>query len=87
MVGRSSPTDLLFVREQRRVDGRPGSATEPFCCLGFARYESHQGERPMAIRWRLERGRSARHGGGPGQPRPADHYQASRRRSATLAKA
>ena len=24
------------------------SPTEPFVCLGFARYESHEGERPMA---------------------------------------
>ena len=32
------------------------STTEPFVCLGFASYESHhEGERPMAIRWRLER--------------------------------
>jgi hypothetical protein len=42
---------LLFVREHRRQ----GGVTEPFRCLGFARYESHEGERPMAIRWRLER--------------------------------
>ncbi|WP_411876485.1 DUF3427 domain-containing protein [Vulcanococcus limneticus] len=42
---------LLFVREQRLQ----GTVTEPFVCLGFARYESHEGERPMAIRWRLER--------------------------------
>ena len=42
---------LLFVREQRKQ----GSITEPFACLGFAVYESHEGERPMAIRWRLER--------------------------------
>ncbi len=42
---------LLFVREQRRQ----GTVTEPFVCLGFARDESHEGERPMAIRWRLER--------------------------------
>jgi len=46
---------LLFVREQRKQDGRPGTPTEPFVCLGFAIYESHEGERPMAIRWRLER--------------------------------
>lgn len=46
---------LLFVREQRRQGGRGGGVTEPFVCLGFARYESHEGERPMAIRWRLER--------------------------------
>jgi hypothetical protein len=29
-----------------------GGITEPFWCLGFAAYE---GERSMAIRWRLER--------------------------------
>jgi hypothetical protein len=46
---------LLFVREHRKQDGRPGAPTEPFACLGFASYESHEGERPMAIRWRLER--------------------------------
>ncbi len=46
---------LLFVREQRRQDGRPSAPTEPFVCLGFARYENHEGERPMAVRWRLER--------------------------------
>jgi len=44
-----------YVPEQRKQDGRPGTTTEPFVCLGFARYESHEGERPMAIRWRLER--------------------------------
>ena len=32
-------------REQRKQDGRPGAPTEPFVCLGFARYESHEGER------------------------------------------
>jgi hypothetical protein len=42
---------LLFVLEQRRQ----GSVTKLFRCLGFARYESHEGERPMAIRWRLGR--------------------------------
>jgi hypothetical protein len=46
---------LLFVREHRKQDGRPGAPTEPFACLGFASYKSHEGERPMAIRWRLER--------------------------------
>jgi len=50
---------LLFVREKRKQ----GGVTEPFVCLGFARYESYVaegfcaavGERPMAIRWRLRR--------------------------------
>jgi hypothetical protein len=37
-----------YVREQHKQDGRPGAPTEPFVCLGFATYESHEGERPMA---------------------------------------
>ena len=37
-----------YVREQRKQDGRPASPTEPFVCLGFATYKSHEGERPMA---------------------------------------
>ncbi len=45
---------LLFVREHRKEGGRSGAVTEPFRCLGFAAYVSHEGERPMAIRWRLE---------------------------------
>jgi len=45
---------LLFVREHRKEGGRSGGITEPFRCLGFARYGGHEGERPMAIRWRLE---------------------------------
>jgi hypothetical protein len=46
---------LLFVREHRKESGRAGGITEPFRCLGFATYVSHEGERPMAIRWRLQR--------------------------------
>ncbi|MCP9800248.1 DUF3427 domain-containing protein [Synechococcus sp. RedBA-s] len=42
---------MLFVREENRR----GGVTLPFLCLGFADYVSHQGERPMAIRWRLHR--------------------------------
>ncbi|MEA5443863.1 DUF3427 domain-containing protein [Cyanobium gracile] len=34
---------------------RGSRVTLPFLCLGFAEYVSHEGERPMAIRWRLER--------------------------------
>jgi hypothetical protein len=37
---------LLFVREQRQQDGRPSAPTEPLLRLGFARYDSHEGERP-----------------------------------------
>ncbi len=42
---------LLFVREENKR----GGVTMPFHCLGFADYVSHERERPMAIRWRLQR--------------------------------
>jgi hypothetical protein len=42
---------MLFVREENKR----GGVTLPFLCLGFADYVSHEGERPMAIRWRLQR--------------------------------
>jgi hypothetical protein len=42
---------LLFVRRTRK-DER--GFTAPYVHLGPARYVSHQGERPMAITWRLE---------------------------------
>lgn len=32
-----------------------GRVTEPFVCLRFARYESHDDERAMAVRWCLDR--------------------------------
>ncbi len=35
---------MLLVREQRRQGGRCGGPTEPFVCLGLARYESQEGE-------------------------------------------
>jgi superfamily II DNA or RNA helicase len=48
---------LLFVREQRRQ----GTVTEPFVCLGFARYESHEGERIWVVQeWRSGGGWSGR---------------------------
>jgi hypothetical protein len=40
---------LLFVRGE----SRRGGVTLPFLCQGFADCVSHEGERPMAIRWRL----------------------------------
>ena len=40
---------LLFVREHRREGGRAGGVTEPFRCLGFARYVSHEGERILFV--------------------------------------
>ncbi|WP_233133860.1 DUF3427 domain-containing protein [Synechococcus sp. BO 8801] len=42
---------LLFMREENRR----GGVTLRFLCLGFADYVSHEGERPMAIRWGLQR--------------------------------
>ncbi len=51
----STTTAASPTREQRREGGRAGGLTEPFRGLGFARYVSHEGERPMAIRWLLER--------------------------------
>ena len=52
---------LRFVREQRRVDGRPGGITEPFRCLGFATYESHEGERIWFVtEWRSAGGWNGR---------------------------
>lgn len=51
-------TVLLFVRRER--SGEFG--TEPYTFLGPARYESHTGDRPIAITWRLE------------QAMPADLY-------------
>ena len=43
---------ILFVRERKR-DGR--GVALPYCCLGRARYRSHQSERPMKVLWELER--------------------------------
>jgi hypothetical protein len=52
---------LLFVREQRWVHRRPGGVTEPFVCLGFATYESHEGERIWFVtEWRSACGWSGR---------------------------
>ena len=38
-----------------REENRRGGVTLPFLGLGFADDVSHEGERPMAIRWRRER--------------------------------
>ena len=43
---------VLFVRENRRDERGVGA---PYLCLGKARHESHQSERPMQIVWELER--------------------------------
>ncbi len=41
---------VLFVRHQKKV----GGLTQPYLCLGTARYVRHQSERPMQIEWRLD---------------------------------
>ncbi|MGE3288371.1 MAG: DUF3427 domain-containing protein [Pseudonocardia sp.] len=44
-------TVVLFVRETTADD----VGTAPYVCLGAAAHVSHQGEKPIAITWRLER--------------------------------
>ncbi len=41
---------LLFVREFNKI----GNISQPFVCLGTARYVSHEGSKPMSIVWRLD---------------------------------
>ncbi len=43
---------LLFVRK-KNADDR--GVAPPYVCLGLAEYVRHEGERPMAITWRLRR--------------------------------
>ncbi len=47
---------MLFVRHQKKVAG----LTQPYLCLGTARYVSHESERPMRIVWKLDREMPAR---------------------------
>jgi hypothetical protein len=56
-----SSTVLLFVRQDQKND----YGTAPFLFLGPATYVSHEGERPIAITWRLER------------PMPSDFFAAA----------
>lgn len=41
---------LLFVREFNKIQ----NVSQPFLCLGTAKYERHSGSRPMSILWRLD---------------------------------
>lgn len=41
---------LLFVRQKKKIGGQ----SQPYVFLGPAVYESHEGERPMAVEWRLK---------------------------------
>jgi hypothetical protein len=43
-------TVLLFVREHQKDE----FGTAPYLFLGPVTYESHYGERPIALTWRLE---------------------------------
>ncbi|WP_300048189.1 DUF3427 domain-containing protein [Trueperella sp.] len=42
---------VIFVREAKT--GEIG--TEPYTCLGTARYVTHRGSKPMAVEWALDR--------------------------------
>jgi len=53
---------LLFVREAKSDAGR----TQPYVFIGPGDYESHTGDRPIAITWRLR------------LPMPADLFQQAR---------
>jgi hypothetical protein len=49
-------SERLFSPTTRYNDyAKRGGVKLPFLCLGFTDYVSHEGERPMAIRWRLKR--------------------------------
>jgi len=41
---------LLFVREFNKIQ----NVSQPFLCLGTAKYERHSGSRPMSIVWKLD---------------------------------
>jgi len=41
---------ILFVREKKKVDG----ITEPYYCLGTAKFVSYEGSKPMSIVWKLD---------------------------------
>ncbi len=41
---------VLFVRERKKVNGM----TEPYYCLGTAKFVSYEGSKPMSIVWRLD---------------------------------
>jgi superfamily II DNA or RNA helicase len=41
---------LLFVREYDKIN----NISQPFVCLGTARYLNHEGSRPMNITWKLD---------------------------------
>ena len=43
---------ILFVRERKKS---VGGKTVPYHCLGEAHYQGHESERPMKIRWKLDR--------------------------------
>jgi len=42
---------ILFTRQHKKINGK----AQPYHCLGFVRYRSHESERPMKIIWELER--------------------------------
>ena len=41
---------ILFVRERKSVNG----ITEPYYCLGTAKFVSYEGSKPMSIVWKLD---------------------------------
>ncbi len=41
---------MLFVRERKKING----ITEPYYCLGTAKFVSYKGSKPMSIIWKLD---------------------------------
>ncbi len=41
---------VLFVREKKSING----ITEPYYCLGNAKFVSYEGSKPMSIKWKLD---------------------------------
>lgn len=41
---------ILFVREKKSTNG----ITEPYYCLGTAKFISYEGSKPMSIEWKLD---------------------------------
>ena len=55
----ASPTGRRYVNQKQQstniaLFARETSDDRAFWCLGKANYVSHEGERPMAIKWQLE---------------------------------
>lgn len=49
---------VIFMRASKLLPGT--NAAAPYVCLGFVRYRSHRGEKPMSMEWELQHPLTAR---------------------------